>query len=236
MSKLAIVIPVRNEIAALPHVIADLAQTLGELDYRIIVVDDGDDNTPEVIGKMHIDTLTYVRRRVDEQNGLAGAVIAGFALAADCTYVATMDGDGQHPPGIIRRMIWKAIHDRNDMIIASRYISGGSTGGLDGKFRKFYSTFLRMLPRVFFPERVGEVTDPLSGCFLIKTECLHLDLLRPIGWKISLEVLLSSSINRYGEIGYEFHKRIGGESKADFKIGLDYFRQLASLAVRFYFS
>jgi dolichol-phosphate mannosyltransferase len=147
-----------------------------------------------------------------------------------------MDGDGQHPPGIIRRMIWKAIHDRNDMIIASRYISGGSTGGLDGKFRKFYSTFLRMLPRVFFPERVGEVTDPLSGCFLIKTECLHLDLLRPIGWKIGLEVLLSSSINRYGEIGYEFHKRIGGESKADFKIGLDYFRQLASLAVRFYFS
>jgi len=66
MSKLAIVIPVRNEVAALPHVIAGLVQTLGELDYRIIVIDDGDDNTPEVIGKMHIDTLTYVRRRVDD--------------------------------------------------------------------------------------------------------------------------------------------------------------------------
>ena len=133
-------------------------------------------------------------------------------------------------------MIGKAVNNRNDMIMASRYISGGSTGGLDGKLRKFYSTFLRILPRVFFPERVGAVTDPLSGCFLIKTECLHLDLLRPIGWKISLEVLLFSSIDRYGETGCEFQERIGGESKADFKIGLDYFRQLVSLAVRFYFS
>lgn len=236
MSKLAIVIPVRNEVTALPHVITGLIQTLGGLDYRIIIIDDGDDNAPEVIGQMHISSITFVRRSVGERNGLAGAVITGFALAADSTYVATMDGDGQHPPGIIHRMIRKAINDRIDMVMASRYIIGGSTGGLDGKLRKFYSTFLRMLPRVFFPERVGAVTDPLSGCFLIKTECLHLDLLRPIGWKIGLEVLLSSSVDQYGEIGYKFQERIGDESKADFKIGLDYFRQLASLAVRFYFS
>ncbi len=236
MSKLAVVIPVRNEVAALPHVITNLIQTLDGLDYRIIIIDDGDDNTPEVIGEMHISSLTFVRRNVGERNGLAGAVIAGFALAADSTYAATMDGDGQHPPEIIRRMTNKAVNDRSDMIMASRYISGGSTGGLDGKFRKFYSSFLRMLPRVFFPKKVGAVTDPLSGCFLIKTECLHLDSLKPIGWKIGLEVLLSSSINRYGEIGYEFQERVGGESKADFKIGLDYFRQLASLVVRFYFS
>jgi glycosyltransferase involved in cell wall biosynthesis len=236
MSKLAVVIPVRNEVVALPHVITSLIQTLDGLNYQIIIVDDGDDNTPEVIGKMHISSLTFVRRSVGERNGLAGAVIAGFVLAADSTYVATMDGDGQHPPEIIRCMINKAVNNRNDMIMVSRYISGGSTGGLDGKFRKFYSTFLRMLPRVFFPKRVGAVTDPLSGCFLVKTECLNLDLLKPIGWKIGLEVLLSSSINRYGEIGYEFQERIGGESKADLKIGLDYFRQLASLVVRFYFN
>jgi len=234
MSKLAIVIPVRNEVAALPHVIAGLVQTLGKLDYRIIVIDDGDDNTPEMINQIHINSLTFIRRSVGEQNGLAGAVIAGFTLATDSTYIATLDGDGQHPPGIIHRMISKAVNDGDDMVIASRYISGGSTVGLDGKFRKFYSTFLQTLPRVLFSEKVGSVTDPLSGCFLIKTECLRLDLLRPIGWKISLEVLLSSSINRYGEIGYEFQDRIGGKTKANFKVGIDYFRQLVSLLVRFY--
>lgn len=58
MSKLAIVIPVRNEVVALPHVIVGLIQMLDGLDYRIIIIDDGDDNTPEVVGKMHISSLT----------------------------------------------------------------------------------------------------------------------------------------------------------------------------------
>ncbi|MHA1972898.1 MAG: glycosyltransferase [Candidatus Hodarchaeales archaeon] len=233
MNTISIIIPVRNEEQALPQLLVNLVLELEGFDYQIIVIDDGDDNTDKVISQMTINSLTYIRRCVSKRNGLSGAVIDGL-IASKTIWSVVMDGDGQHPPEVIRRIIKKAINEDFDMIIASRYIEGGSSGGLEGGIRKFYSYFLRILPRIFFPKRVGTVTDPLSGCFLIKTKCLNVKKLRPIGWKIGLEVLLFSNINRYGEISYEFQERIGGESKANFKVGLDYLRQMISLVKRFY--
>jgi len=234
MRKLTIIIPSLNEARSLPSVITGLVRSLDGIDYKILIVDDGEDNTPQILVQIMCPRVELFRRSGDERNGLSGAVIAGFKRA-DSEYVAVMDGDGQHPPELIRRMMWMAQYHGNDMVLASRHIKGASADGLEGAMRKFYSSFLRQMPRLLF-SRLWYVTDPLSGFFLIRTNCFRPEDLRAIGWKISLEVLLFSDINSYQEVGYCFRKRIGGESKANFRVGIEYFRQLLSLAFRYYFS
>ncbi len=232
MTQLSIVIPVRNEVSSLPWVIAGLTQSLDGVDYQIVVIDDGEDNTPEVVAQMRLPKVKFVRRPQEKRNGLAGAVIHGMKISSGM-YIASMDGDGQHPAENIRRMLWKAENETLDMVMASRFTEGGSMEGQEGGLRKFYSRFLRTLPYLLF-HKVRIATDPLAGCFLVRSDRLHLDRLRAIGFKISLEILLFSDIVRYGEIGYEFQKRTGGETKTNVKVGLDYFRQLISLMLRFY--
>jgi len=232
MSKLTIVIPTRNEVQSLPQVITRLIKALDGSDYQILVVDDGNDNTPEILGQMANQQVEFYRRPVIERNGLSGAVIAGIKRA-NGKYVAVMDGDGQHPSELIRRMLWIVKTRGLDMIMASRYIDGGEADGLENGMRKFYSTFLRQMPRLLFP-KLKKVTDPLGGCFMVRMDCLHPTALKAIGWKISLEILLFSDIQHYQEIGYSFCERIGGDSKANLRVGLDYFHQLFSLVLRYY--
>ncbi len=235
MYDLSIIIPVRNEARALPHVLKDLLYSLNGMNYQILLIDDGEDNTPQVIAQMHYsEKVKFVRRPRANRNGLAGAVILGLTMAENSTYVAVMDGDGQHPAEVVKRMYLMALQNEFDMVMASRYCKGGSGNGLDGVLRKFYSQVLRTLPRLFFPKRLADVTDPLAGLFLIRTECLSLDQLRAIGFKISLEVLLFSYIEKYGEVSYEFQERIGGKSKTNFRVGMNYFCQLLSLVARYY--
>jgi dolichol-phosphate mannosyltransferase len=234
MTTLSVIIPTRNEAQSLPCVIKDLQRTLKGIDYKILIVDDGEDNTPEVLSSIKAPNLKLLRRSPECRNGLSGAVIDGLSLT-DSVYVAVIDGDGQHPPEIVRRMLWLAQSTECDMVMASRYIEGGSTTGLDGGLRKLYSYVLRQIPRVLFP-KLRKVTDPLSGCFLIRKSCVNLENVKAIGWKISIEILLFSNIANYKEISYSFCERIGGVSKAGFKVGLEYFRQILSLQARYYFT
>lgn len=232
MHTLSVIIPIRNEAEAIPFVINGLREALQNLDYQIIIIDDGDDEAPEVIQRLHYNFVKYLRRPIDLRNGLAGAIIKGICLA-DGEYIATIDGDGQHPPEVIRRMHQKALSTSADMVMASRYINGGSCKGLNGDVRKFYSYFLRRLPQILFP-KIKRATDPLAGCFLIKNSAIRLKKIRAIGFKISLEILIFSPIKHYEEISYEFRERTAGKSKANFKTGLFYFQQLVSLSYRYY--
>lgn len=233
MKQLTVVIPTRNEAKALPIVIVGLINALVGFDYTILIVDDGDDDTPDVISCLNLYQVELLRRPSDRRNGLAGAVIEGF-LRSDSEYVAVMDGDGQHPPETLPHLLMAAQNEDHEIVMGSRYCQGRADNhGLDGSLRRFYSDSLRRLPRLFFP-RLSHVTDPLGGFFLVRRCCLRMDKIRPIGWKISLEVLLFSNYDRYAEIAYEFQSRVDGESKANLRVGLSYFQQLMSLATRYY--
>lgn len=236
MHILTIVIPVRNEAESLPKVVSSLKEKLSALDYRILIIDDGYDYTEEALGQSNLlDTnVQYINRPPEKRNGLAGAIIDGVAFAVtNSEFVLVMDGDGQHPPEVTVRMLRRAQTKNADMVFASRYMKGGSASGLEGGLRKIYSGLLRQLPRVIFP-KIRKATDPLAGCFLLRSNGVRLENVRAIGWKAGLEFLLFSSIARYEEIEYEFHSRIGGESKVNATVGLQYFQQLASLAFRYY--
>ncbi|MBD0357241.1 MAG: glycosyltransferase, partial [Rubrobacter sp.] len=48
-SLLTLVIPTRNEVSNVPHLVRELKDALSGVDYRVVFVDDSNDGTPEVI-------------------------------------------------------------------------------------------------------------------------------------------------------------------------------------------
>ena len=78
-----------------------------------------------------------------------------------------------------------------------------------------------MLPGV-----VKSVRDPLSGYFLIKRAVIETAGLRPVGYKILLEVLARGKYQTVVEVPYVFEERKKGQSKLGPRQWLDYFIHL----------
>ena len=60
-----------------------------------------------------------------------------------------MDADLQHPPYLLKPML-KEISKGADIVIPSRFIKGGSDGGLN-LYRKFVSYVARQIGKIYLP-------------------------------------------------------------------------------------
>ncbi|MBV9327808.1 MAG: glycosyltransferase family 2 protein [Chloroflexi bacterium] len=233
---LSVVIPTRHEARTVGPFLHQLQTVLSGTDFEIIVVDDSDrDNTLEVLldvqrelGSQRLVVLHRPRGSVAERT-LGTAVVAGIR-AARGVYVCVMDADGQHPPEAIPPMLAAAQQAGADYVGGSRYLPGGSPQGLNGTSRKAISLGLALLTRLaFLLTPVRRVTDPLSGFFLFRRSLVQGVQLKPIGWKISLEVLVRGRARRVTEIPYTFLPRADGESKACMQQGLLVLRHILML-------
>ncbi|MER3420043.1 MAG: dolichol-phosphate mannosyltransferase, partial [Chloroflexota bacterium] len=104
-----------------------------------------------------------------------------------------------------------------------------SAGGLAGPLRRFYSWGLKVLAQGCFPRRLAGITDPLGGFFLVRRTLLDGVTLRPVGYKILLEVLVRCPRRRVAEVPYRFRPRRAGSTKADLRQGLRFLRHLGLL-------
>jgi dolichol-phosphate mannosyltransferase len=126
-------------------------------------------------------------------------------------------------------MLAQAEQAAADVAVASRYVPGGSIAGLNGPLRRFYSRGLKWLTKVAFPHRIDGISDPLGGYFLVRRSILHAVPLRPLGYKILLEVLVRCPWQRVVEVPLYFAPRRHGSSKADFHQGVQFLRHLSTL-------
>jgi glycosyltransferase involved in cell wall biosynthesis len=224
---LSVVVPTRNEAANVEPLLERLARCLGDVDYELIFVDDSDDGTPDLLeeqaerGEQRI--LLRHRPAGDRKDGLSGAVLEGLAIAGG-EYVAVIDADLQHPPELLPQMLERATTRGADVVVASRYVAGGSVDGLGGLSRKLLSQATRWFSRVLFHERIWNVQDPCSGFFIFRRSMLDHLTLRPIGYKILLEVLMRTPWVTLEEVPYQFAERTGGDSKANLNQGLLFLR------------
>jgi cellulose synthase/poly-beta-1,6-N-acetylglucosamine synthase-like glycosyltransferase len=225
--QLSVVIPTRNERDNIVPLLEALHTALEGLAVEVIFVDDSDDNTPEIIERI-ADTMNglhfqvYLEHRAAgsaRTGGLATAVIHGMKLA-QAEYIAVIDADLQHPPEQLRIFYDQAIEHRADMVVASRYIKGGSYQGLDGPGRRFVSVGMKWTAKLLFPGQLLRLSDPLGGFFLLSRELLQGVTLRPIGYKILLEVLLRCPWQYIIEVPYHFRARAHGQSKATMQQGV----------------
>jgi dolichol-phosphate mannosyltransferase len=70
------------------------------------------------------------------------------------------------------------------------------------------------LTRVVFPTSLTRISDPMSGFFAVRASSVKTDELRPLGYKILLELVVRSRPGRIVEVPYTFRARHAGQSKA----------------------
>ncbi len=123
MTKISIVIPTYNERDNVVLLIEQIAKLLPE--SHIIVVDDNSpDGTAEALRKLNVPNLTVFVRN---ERGLGSAIRFGIkkALEAGSEFIVTMDADLSHDPAYLPQMIKTAVEGEYDLVVGSRYISGG---------------------------------------------------------------------------------------------------------------
>jgi len=224
---LSVVIPTRHEAATIGGFLHRVCDAVRDVPTEIVVVDDSDaDGTPDVLQQLQLelgrDRLTVLHRprgSVAERT-LGTAVVTGIHLARG-VYICVMDADGQHPPEAIPGMLAAAQQRNAQYVGGSRYMPGGSPKGLNGFSRKAISLGLALITRLsFLLTPIRNLTDPLSGFFLFHRTLVDGVALQPLGWKISLEIIVRSRVRRVAEVPYTFAPRAYGDSKATFQQGL----------------
>lgn len=111
-SRVGIVVPALNEESTIAAVVERISQY-----GQAIVVDDGStDSTAELARNAGADVVTH---KVNQ--GYDGALNTGFARAAalGCTYIITIDADGQHNPTQLTQMI-ALLEEGNDLVLGIR--------------------------------------------------------------------------------------------------------------------
>ena len=227
--QLSIIVPTYNEAPNVAELVRRVAAETRGIDAEIIFVDDSTDGTPDVIREVAASAAVSVRliHRDHRTGGLGGAVLEGFATAAaDACLV--MDGDLQHPPEEIRDLYARFTRGDVDVVIASRYAGDGTSGGLADRTRVLVSKVSTALTRAMFPVRLKDVTDPMTGFFLIDRRTVDAASLKPRGFKILLEILARKNL-RIAEVPFHFAGRHAGESKASMRQGLHFLTQLTAL-------
>jgi dolichol-phosphate mannosyltransferase len=231
---LSVVIPTRNEAGNVPALVERLAAVLSGVPAELIFVDDSSDETPTLVAGLAAAppsgvVVRLLHRPQDRQTGLGSAAAEGLWVAKG-QLVAVMDGDLQHPPELLTRMVRELEQGELDLVVASRYMPGGSSRGLSGPARVLVSWISKEVVRLLFRE-ARKTSDPLSGFFLCRRSAIEGLEFRPIGFKILLEVLVCASSTRVGDVPLTFAERHAGRSNASMAQGVAFLRHLWSLLV-----
>ena len=167
--RVLIVVPAFNEAKSLPQLVRALNAECPGCD--VVIIDDGSrDNTREVLkGLARAITLPC-------NLGIGGAVQTGWqvALREEYDFAIQVDGDGQHPPHEIPKLL-RAMQESLengegvDLVVGSRFRSNGG----------FKSTATRRMGICFFALMLSgicrtRITDPTSGFRILSRRAIRL--------------------------------------------------------------
>lgn len=223
---ISIIVPTYNEADSIPELMGRLTAALKGYEFIVIFVDDASPDGTAMIAEALGRTYGNVRGlRRPRRMGLASAVLDGMRLV-ESDIVAVMDADMQHPPELLPLM-YEKVMEGNDIVIASRYLEGNVVGGWDLR-RRVVSLVALKLAHILLP-RARSIKDPISGYFMFDKRILLDVRLRPIGYKILLEILVNGRYDKIAEVPYVFKQRLRGRTKLGLKEIWNYMRQIRGL-------
>ena len=226
-----IVVPTYNESANIRELLHQITESVPtRLPCEVVFVDDSTDDTPEVIHEAakHCPFPVTVLHREEPVGGLGGAVVEGLK-AAGSDWIVVMDGDCQHPPSLVPELVATGERANAGLVVASRYIKGGSRAGLAGSYRVAVSRGATWLTKSLFPRKLRGISDPMSGFFAIRRGDITAEALKPLGYKILLELAVRSRPRQVTEVLFVFQDRFAGESKSSAQEGFRFLRHLIGL-------
>ena len=225
----ALVLPTLNEAGNIDQALLQLTEVLSDSDYRyeILVVDDG--STDGTVGQVQAWSRRDPRIRLisrSGERGLAGAVLHGWKNCRACL-LGVMDADLQHPPNLLPQLLLDA--ERADIVIASRYAHRHGIKGWN-PVRAAVSKISTFAAGRLLSKKKLRVTDPMSGFFVVRRECIDGLTFQTSGFKLLLEILVRGRIRTAMEVPYQFGLRHAGQSKASAVVAFQYLRLLGRLS------
>jgi dolichol-phosphate mannosyltransferase len=224
---LSVVLPTYNERENIAHLIERVERALGDTRHELIFVDDSTDGTDTEIAS-HIRRYPHIilaHRKTRE--GLAAAVVDGIRRARG-DVICVLDADLQHPPEAIPLLIEALERTNAEVAVASRNIPGGGYEAFSAA-RRAASRVATVLARSLLA-RARLVSDPMSGFFAVRKDAVQSIPLRPVGYKILLEVLVRGRVGGVVEVPYLFQARGTGTSKLRMRQQWEYLIHLLRLA------
>jgi dolichol-phosphate mannosyltransferase len=220
--ELTIVVPTLNERDNLELLVSLIETALEGVSWEVIFVDDdsNDGTADHARGLARCDARVRCLHRIGRR-GLSTACIEGV-LASASPYVAIMDGDLQHDEQLLPRMLEVLKGEPIDLVVGSRYVTGGGIGEGLNSSRARISSFATQLARFICK---AEISDPMSGFFMFRREVFETAVhsLSGQGFKILLDLMASSPRPlQVRELPFEFRKRRHGESKLDVLVAGEY--------------
>jgi dolichol-phosphate mannosyltransferase len=214
MTELSVVVPAFNEIDNIGLTVEAVAAALDGVRWEIIFVDDNspDGTAARVRELAQADPRVRIVHRYGRR-GLSSACIEGI-LASAAPIVAVMDCDLQHDETLLPEMLRVLQAGDTDLVVGSRYVTGGSLGEWT-KSRANASKLATRMATVLTRTPIG---DPMSGFFMLTREAFERSLpsLSSVGFKILLDIAASAPAPlRVVELPYTFRTRQHGESKLD---------------------
>lgn len=227
-TQVSIIIPTYNESKNIISILKSIGENLPKnIRTEAIVVDD---NSPDGTGKIVEDYLKQIKRLANytvdvihrtAKNGLGSAILSGIQHAKGDTIIV-MDGDFSHPPQIIPRLVETLKQYQCDIVVASRYITGGAVQGWSLK-RKLISKIGTIIAK----KGLGiQAKDPMSGFFAFKKNILNGLKFDALGYKMLMEILVKTKGVKVREIPYTFTDRKFGSSKLGILTIIDYWRSV----------
>ena len=208
--KVLIIIPAYNEQDNIERVVDNLIENYPEYDY--LVVNDGSkDKTPEICKKRGYNFLD-----MPINVGLTGGVQAGmmYAHKFGYDYAIQFDGDGQHDPKYIAKMI-EAMAEC-DICIGSRFVSEKKPKSL----RMLGSNMIEAIIRLTTGKRIK---DPTSGMRMFNRDAIRV-MAETIDYGPEPDTIahLIRSGAKVCEVQVEMHERVAGESYLNLKRSVKY--------------
>jgi dolichol-phosphate mannosyltransferase len=234
--RLSLVICTLDEAEAIGAVVREARTRLAGAPHEIIVVDDspGEATADVVRALAATDPAVRLIRRPGAR-GLASAAMAGWDMARG-EVLGLMDGDGQHDPAVVAALL-AALQARNaDLAVASRY-APRPTGmakpgtGLAG----FRDALSRMGTRLTHLTLGCPLSDPLSGCFLMRADwyAAARPRLSGVGFKVLADIAVAGERRPCTvEVATTLRARLGGDSKLDLRVILELAAQVLETRTR----
>jgi dolichol-phosphate mannosyltransferase len=222
--EITVVVPAFRERENIPRLLQALERALAGLDWEtIVVVDDAQDGSEDVVReRAQRDPRVRCVQRIGRR-GLASACIEGM-LASSAPYLAVMDADLQHDETLLPQLLAKVQREQADVAVASRYMAGGSTGGLPPARVR-----VSRLASSLSASLCEGLTDPMSGFFVVRRAFLD-RVVRNLygrGFKILLDLIAAARGEiRIVELPYRMRSRELGESKLGGRVIAEFFMLL----------
>ena len=218
IANLSIVIPILKESKNIERLVQDISKNIELDNYEILFIDDNScDGSEEILKKINQTNskIKYFIRK-SEKKDLSQSCILGFEKSL-YNNILVMDGDLQHDPRDINKLINVYNFEEADIVVGSRNLFNKKNEALS-LIRLTASQVLIFLTSLLLSKKTE---DPMSGFFIFNKDvyALNKDKMYAKGYKILFDLIYSSNDKlKVLDVDINFRRRSFGSSKMSLKI------------------